>query len=202
MDYDKSRVYTALNADELKVGSTVLCANTITELKNYLKENVELHYRELKKILTENNAKRFRVQCPTFLNDFAFVYLISEPEETYYVHKNSDGFIFDTDYYQNYCFYGTREECQEWIDKHSPKFRPYKNCDEMIEDFKQRKHFEGFVYYVPMIWVKDENATSLITDFGVKGDNERVCLGAENYDMEELFNDFKYLDGSPVGAKE
>ena len=86
--------------------------------------------------------------------------------------------------------------------KPTEKYRPYKDCDEMIEDFKQRNHFEGFVYYVPMIWVKDENATSLITDFGVEGDNERVCLGAENYDMEELFNDFKYLDGSPVGAKE
>lgn len=90
----------------------------------------------------------------------------------------------------------------EYRIKPEEKFRPYKNCEEMIKDFKQKKQFEGFAYHVPMIWVKDENATSLITDFGVEGDNERVCLGAENYDMEELFNDFTYLDGSPVGAKE
>ena len=34
MEFDKTRVYTALNADELKVGSRVIIGNTIEELKN------------------------------------------------------------------------------------------------------------------------------------------------------------------------
>lgn len=38
MEFDKSRVYSTLNADELKVGSKVIVAETLTHLKILLKE--------------------------------------------------------------------------------------------------------------------------------------------------------------------
>lgn len=33
MEFDKSRVYTVLNADELQIGSKVILGNTLSELK-------------------------------------------------------------------------------------------------------------------------------------------------------------------------
>lgn len=112
---------------------------------------------------------------------------------------------------------GKYEEDNEWKDIKYPTFndaymsyrikpeetyRPYKDCDEMIKDFKQRFNTVCPPYALPLIWIKDICAKSLITDFGVQGDDCMVCLGASNYDMEELFNDFTYLDGSRIGVKE
>ena len=47
MEFDKSRVYTALNADELKIGSKVILGNTLSELK----EAVETEKKGLYKTL-------------------------------------------------------------------------------------------------------------------------------------------------------
>lgn len=88
--------------------------------------------------------------------------------------------------------------------KPTEEYRPYKDCDEMIEDFNKRFRADSYVIRggdLPLIWIKDEDATSLITDFGVNGDKERVCLGAVNRDMYELLDYFTYLDGSKVGVK-
>lgn len=38
MEFDKSRVYTSVNADELKVGSEVICANNLDSLKCKVKQ--------------------------------------------------------------------------------------------------------------------------------------------------------------------
>lgn len=38
MEFDKSKVFTALNADELKVGSKVICAFSIVDLKRRVYE--------------------------------------------------------------------------------------------------------------------------------------------------------------------
>ena len=40
MKFDKSRVYTALNADELKVGSKVIVADSVRALKNAVKDPI------------------------------------------------------------------------------------------------------------------------------------------------------------------
>ena len=80
MEFDKSKVYTALNADELKEGSIVVAANDVSTLKNKvaLKE-----YNELFRIWGTSSTNRFEV----FPIDrekterYNLCYLISEPEE-------------------------------------------------------------------------------------------------------------------------
>lgn len=75
MEYDKSRVYTALNADELKVGSVVYVADDLSTLKSKVLEELEDFI--LLKVRQEDECRRF------VANDYnwSLAYLISEPEE-------------------------------------------------------------------------------------------------------------------------
>lgn len=80
MEFDKSRVYTALNADELKVGSTVFVANTLA----YLKEVVNAEYSNwrVKVDIIKNEwcDSRFYADRENWL----LAYLISPPKEPKY----------------------------------------------------------------------------------------------------------------------
>lgn len=74
MEFDKSRVYTAANADELKEGSKVCVADNLSELKSRLYRGKTA---TLSKIQSEDCLYRFCVEnC-----NFALAYLIEPPEE-------------------------------------------------------------------------------------------------------------------------
>lgn len=75
MKFDKSRVYTALNADELKVGSKVIVADNITHLKWFVRDDI-IH--TLEKIRGENCCYRFIANSGV---EYALAYLVEEPEE-------------------------------------------------------------------------------------------------------------------------
>ena len=76
MEFDKSRVFTALNADELKVGSKVICADDLCTLKSCVYK--ELYITTLGEILSEGCMLRFRMEDGKI---YPLAYLISEPEE-------------------------------------------------------------------------------------------------------------------------
>lgn len=76
MEFQKERVFTALNADELKPGSKVIAANNIDSLKCKVYDGDDII--EVKKILDESYELRFQLDCK---GAYPFVYLISEPEE-------------------------------------------------------------------------------------------------------------------------
>lgn len=72
--FDKSRVYTAANADELKEGSKVCVADNLSELKSRLYRGKTA---TLSKIQSEDCLYRFCVEnC-----NFALAYLIEPPKE-------------------------------------------------------------------------------------------------------------------------
>ena len=76
MEFDKTRVYTALNADELKVGSKVVLADSMKDLR----EKVEFAERctvSLSDVDPENYLRRF----VSGGENFGLCYLISELEE-------------------------------------------------------------------------------------------------------------------------
>ena len=78
MIFDKSKVYTALNADELKVGSKVILANYLEGLKNRVEANSYPTYvQELKCVMGTSSTNRFK----TDTDFYNLAYLISEPEE-------------------------------------------------------------------------------------------------------------------------
>ena len=57
MKFVKNNVYTAVNADKLKKGDKVICANDMGHLKHYVISNGAVL--ELQNILDENNSSRF-----------------------------------------------------------------------------------------------------------------------------------------------
>lgn len=74
MEFDLSRVYTAVNADELKVGSRCIFANNIDSLKCKVKEGNDI--RPIVQILDNAYERRFKTNCA---REYPFAYFVSEP---------------------------------------------------------------------------------------------------------------------------
>lgn len=79
MEFDKSRVYTALNADELPIGSKCFFANNLAELKTYVEHAFTPNI--LIKVFAEEYEKRFAADF--YQGGYSLVYLV-EPAETKY----------------------------------------------------------------------------------------------------------------------
>jgi hypothetical protein len=76
MEFDKSKVYTVLNADELKVSSKVIVGDNLLELKEcVLKHRLP---KIIKKVEPEDSEDRFL--CDDGFH-YVLAYLVSEPEE-------------------------------------------------------------------------------------------------------------------------
>lgn len=80
MEFDKSRVYTVLNADELKVGSTVFVADTLAYLKEVVNDERSDRRVKLDRIASECCDSRFHADSENWL----LAYLISPPKEPKY----------------------------------------------------------------------------------------------------------------------
>ena len=87
MEFDKNRVYTALNADELKVGSTVIVANDLQSLREEVEKFDNSYEFHLSNILSESAMHRFEI-AGEYL--YVLAYLISPPKEStqYNLHDN------------------------------------------------------------------------------------------------------------------
>lgn len=75
MEFDINRVYTSLNAEELKVGSKVIVADNLNDLKERVKECDDIKI--IGAILSDEYDNRFNCNY----EDYNLAYLISEPEE-------------------------------------------------------------------------------------------------------------------------
>lgn len=81
MEFDKSRVYTALNADELKVGSKVYVSDNMYYLKKCVEDNLESCI--LTEVLWEKEANRFCID-DMFNEQWQLAYLIEPPAKPKY----------------------------------------------------------------------------------------------------------------------
>lgn len=86
-------------------------------------------------------------------------------------------------------------------------YRPYKDCDEMIADFKTRFNIPVPPDARPLIWVKNKGNKNVLLVTGFDYDNGTckklgVYANSSWYDFEELFNYFTYLDDTICGVKE
>ena len=75
MVFDKSKVYTALNADELKVGSTVILADDVLNLRKYVEQEIRLT--TLTCIHDEDSMSRF--EGGKYIGLYTLAYLVEEP---------------------------------------------------------------------------------------------------------------------------
>jgi hypothetical protein len=125
MEFQKERVFTALNADELKPGSKVIVADSLSRLKRYVTTGDRV-IDTLSGIDTEDVCCRFLVNG----SRYALAYLVSEPEEKdwivylcrrdgkkpYLTSCRSDKWEVAQEKYgaKTKLFEGTEEECEKW----------------------------------------------------------------------------------------
>lgn len=166
MKFDKSKVFSAVNADEVKVGSKGYFADNLKDLECMVDGG---HYHELTRILDESESCRFelRAEDSDDLNFYLF-YLVEEPEEDNY--------------------------------------RPYKDTKEMIEDFKERAkaygaNFSDCPMFRTMIWLKGKTSDAEFLISGYTKDCVYRLFDGSILDLQDVFERFTYLDGTPCGKK-
>ena len=202
MEFQRERVYTALNADELKQGDKVIVDYDIAHLKEQVKLGV--FYLPIKKINAEDITCRFNVGDG---NDYPLAYLVERKENC--TNCGSTCGYADENHHALQC-----SRCDNWQPKAEPKteqkaekhYRPFKDTDELIKVW-QRKCGDVAVRLhkldAPYIWVRykahPEN-NYLIT--GLFGENDEVFIGQYSYKLSEFFRDWEFLDGSPCGVEE
>lgn len=83
--------------------------------------------------------------------------------------------------------------------KKEPRYRPYKDTDEMIADWRERfKPKDWPSYSMPLIWIIWDDMKSYIDGFS----RNTVSIRGYTRDMDELFREgCTYLDGSPCGKE-
>ena len=162
MKFDKSRIYTMVNADEVKLGSVGYFADNIYFLQQAVRHNEKGYFGKVECIKGISTGFRFVADNGIC---FSLFYLVEEPG---------------------------KEE-----------FRPYKDVDEMVEDFKKRFNVNIKPYSMPLIWIKTKDADKkyLITRFASA---VTICHNVEVYTptFEDLAEAYTYLDGSPCGIEE
>lgn len=168
MEFDKSKVYTALNADEVKNGSMGYFAGTINGLRGVVEQESRLQYGAVR-IRGDDELYRFHFEAKgEDLYDYNLFYLVEEPKEE--------------------------------------KLRPYRDIEELKQDFSKRYNsytdWNGKVnpMYSPLIWVKSKRTgyQRLITAYS----KDIIQLGSLSICLQDLFEDFEYLDGTSCGIKE
>lgn len=86
--------------------------------------------------------------------------------------------------------------------KPEEEYRPYKDCDEMIADFKERSNTTT----MPLIWVKDKCTKDALLITGFDYDNRSfkslgVYINSSWFSFDKLFESYTYLDNMPCGVK-
>lgn len=77
MEFDKSKVYTVLNANKVKIGSRGYFAENLKSLRDAVEENIQ--YGEISEIKDESFAGRFRTKGDGCC--YSLFYLMEEPKK-------------------------------------------------------------------------------------------------------------------------
>lgn len=174
MEFDKSKVYTSVNADELKIGSKGYFADSLEFLKKQVEEDDENDKAILMKILDEGEKFRFisSIENPFGsypIGRYILFYLLEEPDEgKYRPYENTDEMI------------------EDYLDRYNSFTGWRGNVNPM---------------YCPLIWVREKvlNKKDLIISFEDLG--VQIAEDTEMTNLIRLFNTYTYLDGTPCGKK-
>ena len=81
-----------------------------------------------------------------------------------------------------------------------PEYKPYESASEFVQNYQERFRIKyNPSWSMPMIWLWDKelDRKCLVRDF----ESDKVMCGSTSWTMEELFDRWTYLDGSPVGKE-
>lgn len=82
--------------------------------------------------------------------------------------------------------------------KPGEKFRPYKDTEEMFDDYCERFHVTRTDYGEPFIWIKSKCGIKYL--ISAIAESHIWTVNATN-NMDELLELFTYKDGSPCGKE-
>lgn len=195
MEFDKSRVYTALNADELKARDKVIVANSIGYIKDYLKKD-DYEVTELTNILGEFEQERFGVG--EVVRYFSLAYLVERKENCTNCGENCPR-AGNTNIKEN-----NISNCSMWKPKTEPKvkkkYRPFRDTDELIKVWCDKGgKWQKRELIMPRIWVKHKERGSQELIVAYNGDMFLTEYAQGN--MEKLLEWYTFLDGSPCGVE-
>ena len=174
MNFDKSKVFTTLNADELKVGSKGYFTDNIKSLESVVQSEDYLAFGELEKIQEPNMSCRFRMKDSN--TSFNLFYLVEEPEEEKFrPYSNPEEMI--EDFKKRYNAYSG------WSGKDNPMYNP------MIWI---KSKTTGFRHLVTDYGCGD----------GGPCNKSCIWIGSFSLEFKELFDKYTYLNGSPCGIME
>ena len=128
MKFDKSRVYTALNADDVKPGSRVIVADDLAALKEKVEKNTEQYPFDevnLDEVNPDSNPYRFAIAGISYM----LCYLVSKWEEKdkeiiYYCFLHKDRytiqFMFDYEMPSSHIYaeFSSRKDAYNWCKTH------------------------------------------------------------------------------------
>lgn len=174
MEFDISRVYTMLTADEVKEGSEGYFADNFKDLKDIIAREFSESYGKIRKINAEGYSLRFLKEDDY---DFGLFYLIKEPEENKFrPYSNPDEMI--EDFKKRYNSYGG------WSGKENPMYSP-------LIWIKSKD--TGFRHLVTD-YGDNDNCSHC----------NKICIwiGTLPINFKELYENYTYLDGTPCGIKE
>ena len=174
MEFDISRVYTMLTADEVKEGSKGYFADSLVNLKTRVENEDKLAYGELTRIHDKDCLYRFRIDN---IVDEAFFYRVEEfTENKFRPYSNPDEMI--EDFKKRYNSYDV------WSGKDNPMYNP------MIWIKSKATGFRHLI----TDYGDDDNC----------GHCNKICIwiGTLPIKLKELYENYTYLDDTPCGIKE
>ena len=199
LDLDKRRIYTSVNAGELKPGDKAYVSDSIEGLKNYVSKKLAGGLWRIKGILPEDAVHRFQVETHRGTEVFTLAYLVERA--------------------QNCTNCGLRRRCCRQVQPNpeltkcgdyiaetktiEKTWRPFKDTAELVKVWGDK--IGGYdladKLTMPRIWVRKKNEPTskgdLITAYGEAG----VTIDTHGCYMKELLDYFEFLDGSPCGVE-
>lgn len=91
------------------------------------------------------------------------------------------------------------KELEYWVNveyriKPEPKYRPFKDAEECWAEMQKHQ---------PVGWVKNIYGDKLFTIGTVASNDSSISVGNEGaFYLDEMFEEFKFADGTPFGIKE
>lgn len=218
MIFDKSKVYTAVNANELSTDDIVYLADTVSRLKYLVSIEDKNYFTTLDRILNEEERHRFVDENYLTYN---LAYLIcparnAEAFKAWHEGKKIEMEYAEPDENETSVWKLFENEEPNWYNFHyrpaqektaEKEYRPFNSIDELTTEFVKRFRTKTPSYALPLIWVKSsikgKNDRYLITGYVDNEDYKQlVAIDDKYYGLGVLFENFQFLDGSPCGVKD
>lgn len=219
MDFDKSRVYTAVNADELHEGDLCILADSLRVLKECVKNDIGI--RKPFAIREENESKRFVLEDNNWGNlCYHLAYLVCPARNVEAYKAWKEGKAVEVSFNGGKTWVLWKRESDDKIPYREPdwctadyrlaveqpkekKYRPFKDCKELCDFWYTKTAVNVPSYAMPLIWVKRKyaNCTMLITAFN-DDTFPAISVDSVTYTFADLLEEFTFLDGTPCGVEE